>query len=189
MCEAFREGRTGFPWIDAAVRKMRQDGWIHHLCRMSLATFLTIGHMWCSWEVGQQVLIFSMVHLKLNIKIQIFEEFLIDADYALNAGNFLWATGSAFTDSAISTRTLDPIKTGRFWDPQGQFIRTYLPELRNMPLQYLFSPWLAPPDIQEIANCRIGTDYPSPILNHKEARVENIKHIEQLNASFSDLNL
>jgi len=173
MCEAFREGRTGFPWIDAAVRKMRQDGWIHHLCRMSLATFLTIGHMWCSWEVGQQI----------------FEEFLIDADYALNAGNFMWATGSAFTDSAISTRTLDPIKTGRFWDPQGQFIRTYLPELRNMPLQYLFSPWLAPPDIQEIANCRIGTDYPSPILNHKEARVENIKHIEQLNASFSDLNL
>lgn len=55
MCEAFREGRTGFPWIDAAIRKMRQDGWIHHLCRMSLATFLTIGHMWCSWEVGQQV--------------------------------------------------------------------------------------------------------------------------------------
>lgn len=101
----------------------------------------------------------------------------------------MWATGSAFTDSAISTRTLDPIKTGRFWDPQGQFIRTYLPELRNMPLQYLFSPWLAPPDIQEIANCRIGTDYPSPILNHKEARVENIKQIEQLNASFSDLNL
>ena len=101
----------------------------------------------------------------------------------------MWATGSAFTDSAISTRTLDPIKTGRFWDPQGQFIRTYLPELRNMPLQYLFSPWLAPPDIQEIANCRIGTDYPGPILNHKEARVENIKHIEQLNASFSDLNI
>ena len=58
-----------------------------------------------------------------------------------------------------------------------------------MPLQYLFSPWLAPPDIQEIANCRIGTDYPSPILNHKEARVENIKNIEQLNASFADLNL
>ena len=101
----------------------------------------------------------------------------------------MWATGSAFTDSAISTRTLDPIKTGRFWDPQGQFIRTYCPELRNMPLQYLFSPWLAPPDIQEIANCRIGTDYPSPILNHKEARVENIKNIEQLNASFADLNL
>ena len=55
MCEAFRNGETGFPWIDASIRKMRQDGWIHHLCRMSLATFLTIGHMWCSWEVGQQV--------------------------------------------------------------------------------------------------------------------------------------
>lgn len=150
--------------------------------------------MWCSWEVGQQVGFDLQIESRLantyvTLFSQIFEEFLIDADYALNAGNFMWATGSAFTDSAISTRTLDPIKTGRFWDPQGQFIRTYLPELRNMPLQYLFSPWLAPPDIQEIANCRIGTDYPGPILNHKEARVENIKQIEQLNASFSDLNL
>jgi len=173
MCEAFRNGETGFPWIDASIRKMRQDGWIHHLCRMSLATFLTIGHMWCSWEVGQQI----------------FEEFLIDADYALNAGNFMWATGSAFIDSAISTRTLDPIKTGRFWDPQGHFIRAYVPELRNMPLQFLFTPWTAPLDVQEIANCRVGTDYPQPILNHKTARAQNIKQIEELNSQMEQMNL
>jgi len=101
----------------------------------------------------------------------------------------MWATGSAFIDSAISTRTLDPIKTGRFWDPQGHFIRAYVPELRNMPLQFLFTPWTAPLDVQEIANCRVGTDYPQPILNHKTARAQNIKHIEELNSQLEQMNL
>ena len=101
----------------------------------------------------------------------------------------MWATGSAFIDSAISTRTLDPIKTGRFWDPQGHFIRAYVPELRNMPLQFLFTPWTAPLDVQEIANCRVGTDYPQPILNHKTARAQNIKQIEELNSQMEQMNL
>jgi len=173
MIKIFRNGMTGFPWIDASIRKMKQDGWIHHLCRMSLATFLTIGHMWCSWETGQQI----------------FEEFLIDADYALNAGNFMWVTGSAFSNRGLPVRTLDPIKLAKFWDPEGKFIRAYIPELRNMPLQYIFEPWLAPLDVQEMANCRIGADYPKPFLDHKAARAKNLHKIEELNESFNRMRL
>merc|ERR1719220_1305093 len=87
--------------------------------------------MWCSWEVGQQL----------------FEEFLLDADYALNAGNFLWVTGSAFANQ-IPVKSLDPVKLARKWDTDGSFIRRYCPELKNLPTQYICAPWKAPADVQ-----------------------------------------
>ena len=97
----------------------------------------------------------------------------------------MWVTGSAFSNRGLPVRTLDPIKLAKFWDPEGKFIRAYIPELRNMPLQYIFEPWLAPLDVQEMANCRIGADYPKPFLDHKAARAKNLHKIEELNESFN----
>lgn len=77
---AWTEGRTGYPFIDAVMRQLRKEGWIHHLARHAVACFLTRGDLWISWEDGQKV----------------FEEFLLDADWALNAGNWMWLSASAF---------------------------------------------------------------------------------------------
>ncbi|CBY17995.1 unnamed protein product [Oikopleura dioica] len=162
--EKFKQGMTGYPWIDAAVRQMKTEGWITHISRFSLASFLTVGQMWCSWEVGQQL----------------FEEFLLDADYALNAGNFLWVTGSAFANQ-IPVKALDPVKLARKWDTHGSFIRRYCPELKNLPTQYICAPWKAPQDVQLKARAIIGVDYPAPMLNAATMRIQNLNKIKAHN--------
>ena len=101
----------------------------------------------------------------------------------------MWVTGSAFSTRGIPLRTLDPIKLAKFWDPEGKFIKAYIPELKNMPLQYIFEPWLAPVEVQEMANCRIGTDYPKPFLDHKAARAKNLLQIEELNNALEGMQL
>ena len=95
-------------------------------------------------------------------------------------GLFKLCAGSAFHDE-ISERVLDPVKLGRKWDPKGDYVRRYCPELKNMPLRYLFAPWTAPQSVQDVAKCRIGTDYPSPIIDHKQARAHNLELIRQIN--------
>lgn len=126
-----------------------------------------------------------MFTINYNYYFKFFEEFLLDADYALNAGNFQWVTGSSFL-SEIPLRTLCPIKISNKWDSSGEFMRRYCPELKTMPRQYLASPWRAPMEIQRQARCIVGVDYPSPILNANTSRSENllkIKHINGLNES------
>ena len=126
-----------------------------------------------------------MFTINYNYHFKFFEEFLLDADYALNAGNFQWVTGSSFL-SEIPLRTLCPIKISNKWDSSGEFMRRYCPELKTMPRQYLASPWRAPMEIQRQARCIVGVDYPSPILNANTSRSENllkIKHINGLNES------
>ena len=76
--KAWTNGQTGFPWIDAIMNQLRTEGWIHHLARHSVACFLTRGDLWVSWERGQEV----------------FEELLLDADWSLNAGNWMWLSGN-----------------------------------------------------------------------------------------------
>ena len=76
---------------------------------------------------------------------------------------------------------LDPIKFGQKWDPKGKFIRKYCPELKNMPIRYLFAPWKAPRSIQEEAKCIVGTDYPTPIVDHRQARAHNAELIREMN--------
>lgn len=161
---ALREGRTGYPWIDAIMRQMVQEGFTHHICRYALTSFVCLGDLWLNWTVGQEA----------------FEEFLIDGDYAMNAGCWMWCSGSAFSDQ-IPTRVLDPIKFGQKWDPKGKFIRKYCPELKNMPIRYLFAPWKAPRSVQEEAKCTVGTDYPTPIVDHRQARAHNADLIREMN--------
>ena len=99
---------------------------------------------------NQVWILFELQILSSKSENLAFEEFLIDGDYAMNAGCWMWCSGSAFREK-ITTRTLDPVKFGRTWDPEGKYVRKYCPELKDIPLRYLFAPWTAPQTVQEIA--------------------------------------
>ncbi|NP_001082139.1 cryptochrome circadian regulator 2 L homeolog [Xenopus laevis] len=155
------EGKTGFPWIDAIMTQLRQEGWIHHLARHAVACFLTRGDLWNSWECG----------------VKVFDELLLDADFSVNAGSWMWLSCSAFFQQFFHCYC--PVGFGRRTDPNGDFIRRYLPVLKAFPSRYIYEPWSAPESVQKQAKCIIGIDYPKPIVNHAEASSMNIERMKQ----------
>ncbi|XP_036386218.1 cryptochrome circadian regulator 3b isoform X2 [Megalops cyprinoides] len=156
------EARTGFPWIDAIMTQLRQEGWIHHLARHAVACFLTRGDLWISWEEGMKV----------------FEEMLLDADWSVNAGSWMWLSCSSFFQQFFHCYC--PVGFGRRTDPNGDFIRRYLPVLRGFPAKYIYDPWNAPHSVQTAAKCIIGIHYPKPMVNHAEASRLNIERMKQI---------
>merc|ERR1711953_492768 len=154
--QAWKEGRTGYPYIDAIMTQLRKEGWIHHLARHSVACFLTRGDLWQSWEKGQEV----------------FEELLLDADWSLNAGNWMWLSASAFFHQYF--RCYSPVAFGKKTDKEGEYIRKWLPILKKFPDQYIYEPWKAPLSVQKAAGCVVGQDYPRPIVDHDKVHKENI---------------
>uniref|UniRef100_A0A182J8X8 Photolyase/cryptochrome alpha/beta domain-containing protein n=1 Tax=Anopheles atroparvus TaxID=41427 RepID=A0A182J8X8_ANOAO len=157
--DAWTHGRTGYPFIDAIMRQLRQEGWIHHLARHAVACFLTRGDLWISWEEGQRV----------------FEELLLDADWALNAGNWMWLSASAFFHQYF--RVYSPVAFGKKTDPQGAFIKKYVPELARFPAGIIYEPWKANLATQKQLGCIIGKDYPARIVVHEEIHKVNIKRM------------
>lgn len=157
--QAWKMGKTGFPFIDALMIQLREEGWMHHLGRHAVACFLTRGDLFKHWELGMDV----------------FDEWLIDRDYSMNAGNWMWVSSSAFFHQY--NRIYSPIGFGKKTDPNGDFIRKYIPKLAKYPAKYIFAPWEAPDDVQKKAGCIIGRDYPMPIVDHEEAKNRNISKI------------
>ncbi|EDX05636.1 cryptochrome-2 isoform X1 [Drosophila simulans] len=157
--EAWTHGRTGYPFIDAIMRQLRQEGWIHHLARHAVACFLTRGDLWISWEEGQRV----------------FEQLLLDQDWALNAGNWMWLSASAFFHQYF--RVYSPVAFGKKTDPQGHYIRKYVPELSKYPAGCIYEPWKASLADQRAYGCVLGTDYPHRIVKHEVVHKENIKRM------------
>lgn len=155
-------GQTGFPWIDAIMVQLRREGWIHHLARHAVACFLTRGDLWISWVEGMKV----------------FEELLLDADWSVNAGMWMWLSGSSFFQQFFHCYC--PVKFGRKVDPSGDFIRRYLPVLENMPTQFVHEPWNAPEEVQRVAKCVVGRDYPLPMVNHVSASRTNLRRLTQV---------
>ncbi|KAJ5502308.1 hypothetical protein N7463_005182 [Penicillium fimorum] len=172
--QRWKEGRTGFPWIDALMRQLRQEGWIHHLGRHSVACFLTRGGCYVSWERGAEV----------------FEELLIDHETACNIGNWQWLSCTAFY--AMFYRCYSPISFGKKWDPEGNLIRRYCPELAKFDKKHIYEPWKAPIADQKKWGCRVTGDgtsssrsgdtdntYPKPMFNFDERRricLDAMKH-------------
>lgn len=149
LLEAWTHGRTGYPFIDACMRQLRQEGWIHHLARHAVACFLTRGDLWCHWEDGQRV----------------FEELLLDADWALNAGNWMWLSASAFFYQYF--RVYSPVVFGKKTDKNGDYIRKYVPELSEYPSRLIYEPWAATAREQQQFGCVLGKDYPHRIVVHE----------------------
>ncbi|VDL61458.1 unnamed protein product [Hymenolepis diminuta] len=165
LLSAWREARTGFPFIDAAMIQLHRHGWMHHLARHAVACFLTRGQLWQSWTAGADI----------------FSSLLLDADWALNSANWMWLSASAFFHQYY--RIYCPVSFGRKTDQDGEFIRHFIPALRNMPPEYIYDPWTAPMSVQKKAGCIIGVDYPDPIVDHQEAKAENL---ERMKAAYAD---
>jgi len=155
-------GKTGFPFIDAIMTQLREEGWIHQLARHAVACFLTRGDLWISWEEGTKV----------------FEELLLDADWSVNAGTWMWLSCSSFSQQLFNN--FCPVKFGRQVDPNGDFIKKYLPVLKNFALEYIHEPWKAPEEAQRTAKCIIGKDYPLPMVNHMVVSHINIQRMQQV---------
>uniref|UniRef100_A0AAV1VDB8 Photolyase/cryptochrome alpha/beta domain-containing protein n=1 Tax=Peronospora matthiolae TaxID=2874970 RepID=A0AAV1VDB8_9STRA len=149
--EAWKNGQTGFPWIDAIMIQLKEEGWIHHLARHSVACFLTRGDLYISWIRG----------------LEVFQERLIDHDWSLNAGNWLWLSSSYFFTAYF--RVYSPISFGKKYDPEGLYIKKYIPALKKLPAKYIYEPWKAPQSVQDASGCHIGKEYPAPIVTHKTA--------------------
>lgn len=150
--EAWRNGETGIPIVDAAMRQLRHTGWIHNRARMIVASFL-VKHLLCDWRIGEQW----------------FMDQLIDGDIAANNGGWQWSAGTG-TDAAPYFRIFNPVRQGQQFDPEGAFVRRWLPELDRVPGRYIHEPWKMPTAIQLQAGVRIGRDYPAPIIDLAEGR-------------------
>lgn len=157
LLDKWRNGKTGYPFIDAAMRQLLQDGWIHHVARNAVATFLTRGDLWISWEAG----------------LDHFLKYLIDADWSVCAGNWMWVSSSAFEQLLDCSYCMSPVKCGQRLDPWGEYVKRYVPELRNLPVEFLYEPWRASLEIQQKAGCIIGKNYPERMVNHQEASERN----------------
>lgn len=149
---AWRDGRTGYPVVDAAMRQLAALGWLHNRARMIAASFLT-KDLLIDWRWGERV----------------FMQRLIDADPASNSGGWQWCAGTG-ADAAPYFRIFNPVSQGLKHDPQGDYVRAWLPELHRTPTEYIHQPWTMPPDVQRQAGCHIGQDYPAPIVDHAQAR-------------------
>lgn len=159
--QAWKNGKTGYPFIDAIMNQLRQEGWIHHLARHAVACFLTRGDLYQSWEDGARV----------------FEYYLLDADWSLNNGNWMWLSASAFFHQYF--RIYSPIAFGKKTDPEGKYIRKYVPELKDFPTKYIYEPWSASIAIQKQAKCIIGKDYPKPIVDHVTLNKKNMARMKE----------
>lgn len=144
------------------MTQLREEGWIHHLARHAVACFLTRGDLWISWEEGMKV----------------FEELLLDADWSVNAGMWMWLSCSSFFQQFFHCYC--PVRFGRKADPNGDYIRKYLPVLKNYPIKYIHEPWIAPEAVQKTAKCIIGKDYPVPMVNHSVASRMNMERMKQV---------
>jgi deoxyribodipyrimidine photo-lyase len=149
---AWCEGRTGYPVVDAAMRQLVETGWMHNRARMIVASFL-VKDLLIDWRWGER---FFMQHL-------------VDGDPAANNGGWQWTAGTG-TDAAPYFRIFNPILQGKKHDPEGAFVRSWLPELARVPDRRLHAPWETPEEVQREAGCIIGQDYPAPVIDHAWAR-------------------
>lgn len=157
LYEAWRDGRTGYPIVDAGMRQLMQTGWMHNRVRMIVASFL-VKDLRLDWQSGER-------H---------FMRQLLDADMAANNGNWQWCTGTG-TDAMRPARIFNPALQSKRFDAEGRYIRTYIPELARVPSSLIHEPHLMSPDQQQRFACRIGKDYPEPIVDHSRARQEYLE--------------
>lgn len=159
---AWQEGMTGYPMVDAGMRQLNAVGWMHNRVRMVVASFL-VKHLMQHWKVGAKW----------------FWEKLVDADLANNSMGWQWSAGCG-ADAAPFFRIFNPVEQGKKYDPEGIYIRKYVPEIAHLPDKYLFAPWTAPEEVLRSAGVVLGKTYPKPIVDHTEARAAALKAFHTL---------
>ncbi|MCA3243228.1 MAG: deoxyribodipyrimidine photo-lyase [Rubrivivax sp.] len=153
---AWCEGRTGYPLVDAAMRQINQTGYMHNRLRMVVASFLT-KDLGLDWRWGER---YFALHLN-------------DFDLAANNGGWQWAASSG-CDAQPYFRIFNPVSQSEKFDPQGRFIRRYVPELAALPDAALHAPWTARPVDLAAAGFELGRDYPKPVVDHATAREKTL---------------
>jgi len=148
----WQKGLTGYPLVDAGMRQLWRTGWMHNRVRMIVASFL-VKDLLISWQEGAAW----------------FMETLVDADLANNTFGWQWVAGCG-ADAAPYFRIFNPILQGKKFDPQGDYVRRWVPELSKVPEGFIHTPWQAPREVLAKAGIRLGKDYPAPIVDHGAAR-------------------
>ncbi|MBL8379700.1 MAG: deoxyribodipyrimidine photo-lyase [Burkholderiales bacterium] len=152
LFDAWANGRTGYPLVDAAMRQILSSGYMHNRLRMVVASFLT-KDLGIDWRRGERF----------------FADHLIDFDLAANNGGWQWAASTG-CDAQPYFRIFNPVTQSERFDPEGAFIRRYVPELADLPAKAIHAPWLVPPSTLTAAGVRLGEDYPLPVVDHALAR-------------------
>lgn len=149
---AWRRGRTGYPIVDAGMRELWATGWMHNRVRMIAASFL-IKDLLIDWREGEAW----------------FWDTLVDADLASNAASWQWVAGSG-ADAAPYFRIFNPTSQGETFDPDGAYVRRWIPELARLPPPVIHAPWTASAGELAAAGVRLGETYPRPVVDHAAAR-------------------
>lgn len=148
----WQRGETGYPIVDAGMRELWQTGYMHNRVRMIAASFL-VKNLMIHWHSGEDW----------------FWDTLVDADLANNSAGWQWVAGSG-ADAAPYFRIFNPVTQGRKFDPDGEYVRRYVPEITRLPDRFIHSPWEAPADTLRGAGVTLGSDYPLPVVELKASR-------------------
>ena len=154
LLEAWQKGQTGYPIIDAGMRQLYKTGWMHNRVRMIVGSFL-VKNLLLHWHHGRDW----------------FWDCLVDADLASNSAGWQWIAGCG-ADAAPYFRIFNPITQSQKFDPEGEYIREFVPEIKNLPNKFLFEPYEAPEGILKTHGIKLGETYPYPIVNLKESRLK-----------------
>ncbi|MDY6768552.1 MAG: deoxyribodipyrimidine photo-lyase [Candidatus Nanohaloarchaea archaeon] len=158
--ERWVNGKTGYPFVDAGMRQLRSTGWMHNRLRMVVTSF-ACKDLWLDWRD---------VH-------RYFERMFVDAEVAAMVGGIQWAY-SIGTDAQPYFRVFNPWTQGEDYDPDGEYIREWVPELSDVPDEHIHRPHEMSEDVQQSADCVIGEDYPEPVVDHDEMRKEAVERFE-----------
>jgi deoxyribodipyrimidine photo-lyase len=159
---AWHRGQTGIPLVDAGMRELWHTGWMHNRVRMVVASFLT-KNLRLPWQAGARW----------------FWDTLVDADLASNTLGWQWSAGCG-ADAAPYFRIFNPVRQGERFDPAGEYVRRWCPELAALPSRHIHQPWSAPESVLRGAGVRLGLDYPHPVVDLSRSRTEALAAFEAI---------
>ena len=160
--ERWQKGQTGYPVVDAALRQLWRLGWMHNRMRMTVGSFLT-KDLLIPWDEGARW----------------FWDTLVDGDLGNNTMGWQWCAGCG-ADAQPFFRIFNPVSQGTKYDPNGDYVRRWVPELKDLPTKHLHAPWDAPEDVLDKTGVTLGETYPEPIVDHKTARERALERYNKI---------